>query len=295
MLIVKNKAALGKGLTALFEDNDIQFEDNNVQIKNKQVITLKINDIEPNKGQPRSYFDKEKLEELADSIAEHGVLQPIIVREIAEGRYQIISGERRWRASRMAGLNEVPIIIRDLDEQAILEVALIENLQREDLNVIEEAKGYKELMTNFSMTQETVAKRVGKSRPVIANALRLLALPEEVLSLVEGGELSPGHARALLPLLEKMNKDAFLELTNNVIIKNMTVRDLENLDKSLNNGKTEKKKKQKDIYISEIENDISRVWGRKIKISSTRNKGKIELEFYNKEDFENLISALKKK
>lgn len=295
MLIVKNKSALGKGLTALFEDNDIQFEDNNVQIKDKQVITLKINDIEPNKGQPRSYFDKEKMEELADSIAEHGVLQPIIVREIAEGRYQIISGERRWRASRMAGLNEVPIIIRDLDEQAILEVALIENLQREDLNVIEEAKGYKELMTNFSMTQETVAKRVGKSRPVIANALRLIALPEEVLSLVEGGELSPGHARALLPLLEKMNKDAFLELANNVIIKNMTVRDLENLDKSLNNGKTEKKKKQKDIYISEIENDISRVWGRKIKISSTRNKGKIELEFYNKEDFENLISALKKK
>ena len=280
------KNALGKGLEALFEDNDIE-------INERQVQTVKINDIEPNRDQPRKFFDKDKMEELASSIGEHGILQPIIVKPEEAGRYKIISGERRWRAARMAGIIDIPVIIRDIDDQTCAEIALIENLQREDLNIIEEAKGYRQLMNDYALTQETIAKRVGKSRPVIANALRILSLPEETLALVEDGSLTSGHARALLPLYEKLSEKDFAGLIKDILEKNMTVRDLENLYKKLSGKPQEKQQKKQDIYLAEIERDISEAWGRKVRITSAKNKGKIELEFYNSEDFDNLVEILK--
>ena len=184
------KGGLGKGLDALFMDNET--------VDSGGVVTLRLSQIEPNRDQPRKIFSEEALNELADSIREHGVLQPLLVRPLPGGSYQLVAGERRWRASRMAGLQEVPVVIREMDEEQAMEIALIENLQREDLNAIEEATGYKQLMERYGMTQEQVAKRVGKSRPAIANALRLLNLPQKVMDMVGEGEVSPGHARALL-------------------------------------------------------------------------------------------------
>lgn len=282
------KHALGKGLDALFADNGLETGDSAGQVRQ-----IEISLVEPNKEQPRKIFDNEKLEELVSSIAEHGILQPIIARPIGD-RYQIVSGERRWRAARRAGLLEVPVIVREIDDKTCLEIALIENLQRENLNVIEEAKGYRQLSEEFKMTQEEIAKRVGKSRPVVANALRLLALPEKAIALTEKGELSAGHARALLPLTEKLSKKDFDKLLEDINAKNLTVRDLENLYKRLSEKPAEKKESPEAIYYAEIESEISEKWGRKVKISAAKNKGKIELEFYDKEDFEALIGALKK-
>lgn len=286
----EKKEALGKGLEALFKENiqDIS------EAPAGQVRQTAITEIEPNKEQPRRLFDNEKLEELVSSISEHGILQPIIVRPIGD-RYQIVSGERRWRAARRAGLSEVPVIIREIDDKTCLELSLIENLQRENLNVIEEAKGYQRLAKEFSMTQEIIAQRVGKSRPVIANALRLLSLPEKAIQMTESGELSAGHARALLPLAEKLSPEEFEKLLEDIKNKNITVRELENLYKRLcENPVKEKKERPEKIYYAEIEGEISEKWGRKVRISAAKNKGKIELEFYNKEDFEELIRALKK-
>ena len=187
------KGGLGKGLDALFVENDTG---------DTSSVTLRISEIEPNREQPRKYFDEEALTELADSIRQHGVIQPLLVRPMENGTYQLVAGERRWRASRMAGLTEVPVVIKDLSEIEAMELALIENLQRQDLNPIEEAVGFQQLMERYSMTQEQVASRVGKSRPAVANALRLLNLPEQVVAMVQSGEVSPGHARALLKLEE---------------------------------------------------------------------------------------------
>ena len=185
------KGGLGKGLDALFVENDTG---------DTSSVTLRISEIEPNREQPRKNFDEEALTELADSIRQHGVIQPLLVRPMENGTYQLVAGERRWRASRMAGLTEVPVVIKDLSEIEAMELALIENLQRQDLNPIEEAVGFQQLMERYSMTQEQVASRVGKSRPAVANALRLLNLPEQVVAMVQSGEVSPGHARALLKL-----------------------------------------------------------------------------------------------
>lgn len=287
------KKGLGKGLDALFTDNNIDMD----AIDERQIKFIKITDIEPNKEQPRKYFDKEKLDDLARSLSEHGMLQPLIVRPIADNRYKIISGERRWRAARLAGLIEVSVLIKDIDDKTSLEIGLIENLQREDLNIIEESKGYKTLMYDFNLTQEEISKRVGKSRPVIANALRILSLPEDIISLIEKGELTSGHARALLPLMEKLDNSKLLDIAKQVINKNLTVRDLENMVKKLGEkNENPPIKKQNEIYFKEVEKDISEVWGRKVKIisSNSRNKGKIELEFYNKDDFDTLIELLKK-
>ena len=223
---------LGRGLEGLFEDNAPLTD----EADGKNLVFVKISDVEPSRDQPRKSFDRQTLEELASSIADRGLLQPIIVRRADGDRYRIVSGERRWRAARIAGLTEVPVIIKDLSDKEALEIGLIENLQRENLNIVEEAKGYKALIDEFSLTQEQVAEKVGKSRPAIANAMRILALPEETLDLVLEGKLSSGHARALLPLAERAeSKKKFSELVKMIIDKGLTVRDVENLAKKKTN------------------------------------------------------------
>ncbi|PWM45942.1 MAG: hypothetical protein DBX47_03205 [Clostridiales bacterium] len=261
---------------------------------------IKITNIEPDKNQPRKVFDKEALDELSSSIAQHGILQPIIVRPAENGQYRIISGERRWRASRLAGLTEMPVLIKnDADEKLSLEIGLIENLQREDLNIIEQARGYKSLMTDFSLTQEEIAQRVGKSRPSIANTLRILALPDEILQMVANGELTSGHARALLPLFERNpKKDYIIEQAKKIVEKGLTVRDVENMAKK--EKMQQKTAKKKDIYIDELEKQLSSSLGRKTKIKYSATKkgksgGSITIDFYSNEDLENLYNALLKR
>ena len=293
---MKKTSALGMGLDALFEKNDILDSDISYDPKEKSVV--KLLDVEPNKEQPRKNFNKESLEELAASIKEHGLLQPILVTEIkgSKGKYRIISGERRWRASRIAGLSEIPVIVKDLSKQQIMEISLIENLQREDLNAVEEARGYDVLIKEFGLTQDAVAKRVGKSRPVIANALRILSLPDYVISSLEKEEISAGQARSLIPIKEKMPEDEFKKFVDIVKAKNLTVREIEAFAKKLSTTpKIIIKEDPADIYIREIEKDISARWGRKIKISGVGKKGKIEIEYYDADDFNDLIETLKNK
>ena len=293
---MKKTSALGMGLDALFEKNDILDSDISYDPKEKSVV--KLLDVEPNKEQPRKNFNKESLEELAASIKEHGLLQPILVTEIkgSKGKYRIISGERRWRASRIAGLSEIPVIVKDLSKQQIMEISLIENLQREDLNAVEEARGYDVLIKEFGLTQDAVAKRVGKSRPVIANALRILSLPDYVISSLEKEEISAGQARSLIPIKEKMPEDEFKKFVDIAKAKNLTVREIEAFAKKLSTKpKIIIKEDPADIYIREIEKDISARWGRKIKISGVGKKGKIEIEYYDADDFNDLIETLKNK
>lgn len=219
------KGGLGRGLDALFADNSIE------EIASTSAVKLKIMDIEPNRDQPRKIFDEDALAELADSIAKHGVIQPLLVRPMPDGSYQLVAGERRWRASRMAGLTEVPVVIKELSDDEAMALALIENLQREDLNAIEEAQGIKALMDTLSLTQDEAAERVGKSRPAVANALRLLKLPDSVIALVSDGKLSPGHARALLGFKDEQD---IIETADLIIEKGLTVRDVEKLVKKRN-------------------------------------------------------------
>lgn len=294
------KSGLGRGLDALFADNEIETDG-----EQKESLKIRISEIEPNKAQPRKYFDKEKLEELASSIREHGLLQPILVRKVND-KYQIISGERRWRACRMAGLVEIPVILKELDDKQALEIGLIENLQREDLNVVEEAEGYRALIDDFGLTQEEISKRVGKSRPAVANAMRILALPQAVLKLVSDGKLSSGHARSLLPLTKFCDEAKIVEIANDVVEKDITVRELENLAKRMENNansseekSSKKESKAEDIYFKEIAEDLSNKWGRKVKISSASKDGKVkgtvEFEFYDNDDFNNLLDIIQKK
>lgn len=281
-MAAKNKGGLGKGLDALFMDNSMEEEA-------KSAVKLKLNEIEPNREQPRKSFDEEALEELANSISTHGVIQPLLVRPLADGGYQLIAGERRWRASRMAGLTEVPVVIREMSDSEAMELALVENLQREDLNPIEEAQGLALLMETYALTQEQAAKRVGKSRPAVANAMRLLALPQDVLAMVERGELSAGHARAILPL---ENDEKITELANEIIKKNLSVRETERAVKALLKGdvKREKRVKKRDTYYDEVELAVSQSLGRKAKVSvSSSNKGTLEIEFFGKDDLSKLL------
>ena len=232
------KKGLGKGLGALFEnDNQKVFETPVTEIPSDSVVILKISKVEPNKEQPRKVFDEEKLEILSESIKIHGVIQPIIVKEAKGGYYQIIAGERRWRASRMAGLKEIPAIIRTYDEMTSMEVALIENLQREDLNPIEEALGYKSLLDEFSLTQENVSQRVGKSRSAVANSLRLLTLNEEIQNMLSEGLISGGHARAILSVPQEMQT----EFANQIIKAGLSVRQAEKLSHTIQEEKVQKK------------------------------------------------------
>ena len=279
----KKKAGLGKGLDALFIDNST--EENGDKLVN-------INDIEPKRDQPRKHFDEETLKELADSIAMHGVIQPLLVRPLSDGGYQLIAGERRWRASRMAGLTQVPVVVREMTDEEAMELALIENLQREDLNPIEEAEGFKLLMDTYSFTQEQAAEKVGKSRPAVANALRLLALPEEVLDMVKEGIISSGHARTLLPLSDKK---LIIKLAEEISQKELSVRETERIVKTLLKPKSEivKKKSKRDPYYDECEIAIREELGRKAKINVSRgNKGSIEIEFFSKEDLQSILEAL---
>ena len=278
----KKKNGLGMGLDALFLDNST--EENSAGF-----VSVNINDIEPNRDQPRKTFDEEALSELAASIGEHGIIQPLVVRPIADGGYQLIAGERRWRAARIAGLNEVPVVIREITDSELLEVALVENLQREDLNPIEEAQGLSLLMETYEMTQEQAAKRVGKSRPAVANAVRLLLLPPSVVDMVREGKISAGHARALLALYDN---EKIKELADRIIKKGMSVRDTERLVKFMIKEAKGKKKptKKRDIYYDEVELAVSDTLGRKAKVNvNATGKGTIQIEFFGKEDLEKLM------
>lgn len=281
------KGGLGRGLDALFTDNSLQSEENSSK--------LRISEIEPNKNQPRKEFDEDALSALADSIAAHGVLQPLVVRPLSNGKYQLVAGERRWRASRIAGLTEVPVVIKELTEQEASEIALIENLQREDLNVIEEAEGYKELIEKFNLTQEEVAQVVGKSRSAVTNTLRILTLPESILDFVRNNTLSYGHARCLIPLEDE---EKMKEVVNLIISKELSVRQTEKIVKALvevkNNGEEERKpeKTAKDVFYTEVELALTREMGRKIKVTGNKNKGTIEIEFYSKEDLKTIANKL---
>lgn len=272
---------LGKGLGALFEENDIQTE-------TQSSLTLRLSEIKPNKNQPRKYFDPEAMQQLADSIREHGILQPILVRPIQDG-YEIISGERRFRASQMAGLNEIPVIIKSIDDSTMMQLALIENLQREDLNPIEEAQGYNELIEKFDLTQDTIAKVIGKSRSAIANTLRLLNLPDEVIQFVQKGELSSGHARALLGLDKQ---EQMIMIAKKAIKEGLTVRQVEKLVKLI--GKDNSKKPvdfdKQNSYFKEVEISLADELNRKVKVSyKGEGKGTIELSFQNKSDLEEIV------
>lgn len=283
------KKGLGKGLDALLFDNSTDDV-----LADGPIRTVSLQLVEPNKKQPRKYFDKEALEVLADSIAVNGLLQPLVVRAVDGGRYQIISGERRWRACRMAGLQEVPVVIREEDDRAALELGLIENLQREDLNVVEEAEGYRVLMNEYSMTQEQVAAKVGKSRPAVANALRILSLPEDALTLVLNGSLSSGHARALLPLCDALSPEDVYKAALSVAEKNLSVRETEAFVRSQLGKKTPRPVRKKDVYLAELETTLTRSFGRKVRIQSPKGKakGRIELEFYNTDDLNDLLGRL---
>ena len=281
------KKGLGKGMGALIPMDDVIAPDNS------PYKILPLHKIEPNPDQPRRDFDEEELEALAASISEHGIIQPLTVREMASGYYQIVAGERRWRAARLANLSEVPVVIIDADDKTTMELALIENLQRQDLNPVEEAMGYHTLMADYGLTQEDTASRVGKSRPAVANALRLLSLPPEVLLMVRRGQLSAGHARAVLSLKnEKMQVDAAKKIAN----LGLSVRQAELLCKNMNK---EPSHKQETIslavdYVAECEKTLSRQLGRGVKIVNGKRKGKFELEFYGQEDLQVLLDALMK-
>ncbi len=285
------KKSLGRGLDELLADNSIENKESN------GVTTLKISDVEPNRGQARTIFDETALLELADSIGRHGILQPITVRRKANGFYEIIAGERRWRASKIAGLSEIPALVIEADDVRASELSLIENLQRENLNPAEEARGYRDLIERFGFTQEEAATRVGKSRASVANILRILKLPESVLSFVEDGSLSYGHARTLIPLTQLFDDDAVEEQARYVISNGLSVRQTEQLIKKLmtpdkpavpiNDDNVSKS------YYKKLERDMSGVLGRKASIQrSPDGKGKLTLAFSDSDDLESLIKSL---
>ena len=303
------KTGLGSGLGSLFVDNAPE------AIANKgDISVLRITHIEPKKTQPRKDFKREALSELADSISKHGIIQPIVVRSLPSGYYQIIAGERRWRAAKMVGLDEVPVVIRNVDELTAAEMTMVENLQREDLNPIEEARGYKYLSEHYNLTQEEISRQVAKSRSVIANALRLLSLPEDVVKYIEDGELSSGHARSILSLDDPEQQ---LDLAQKIIKNTLSVRETEKTVRMLKNllytednledsqeqkNQTEaaisnNSKKIEELYLQNLQEKISGVFGRKVYISAQTKKGasqsgKLEIEYKNNEDLESIIKIL---
>ena len=279
---------LGKGLGALLGD----FSDE-VPVKTAYQ-KLPIYKVEPNPDQPRRDFDEEELQALADSISEHGIIQPLTVRELKSGYYQIIAGERRWRAARLANLSEVPVVVIEADDKKAMELALIENLQRQDLNPVEEALGYKSLMEDYGLTQEDAAKRVGKSRPAVTNALRLLNLTDEVLDKVRSGELSAGHARAVLTVKSEKKQ---LAAAQKIMALGLSVRQAELLCRNMGKETPEPKKEPVTLkvdYVAECEKQLSKHLGRGVKIVNGKRKGRFELEFYGQEDLQNLLDALMK-
>ena len=281
------KGGLGRGLDALFADNSVE------ENSSASAVKLSLNEIEPNKDQPRKTFDEKALSELADSIAQHGVIQPLLVRPMPDGSYQLVAGERRWRAARRAGLSEVPVVIREMSDSEMMELALIENLQREDLNPIEEAEGLQQLIHTYGLTQETAAARVGRSRPAIANALRLLSLPTPILELTRDGKISAGHARALLSLNDE---EKMVEIADQILKKEISVREVERLAKA-----AAKEKKQpenhplrRDTFYDEVELALTNSLGRRIKVNLNKkeNRGTIEIEFFDQKDLTDLSRLL---
>lgn len=285
--MAKKIGGLGKGLSAIFSENDT--EDKN------EIVTLKISQIEPNRTQPRRSFDEEALQELASSIADHGVLQPILVRPQIYGGYQIVAGERRYRASRMAGLTEIPAIVRELDDSQTMQLALIENLQRQDLSPMEEAQGYRTLMDTYGFSQEEVARTVGKSRSAVANTLRLLGLPEEIKPFLEEGRLSAGHARALLGLNDPKDIEA---AAKKIVDESLSVRQAESLVKKLNSDakKPEKEKPQKLSRYAEVELALNQVLGTKVKIKDNKSDtgGELIIEFYDAPELYAIANKIEK-
>lgn len=282
------KGGLGRGLDALFIENTVS--------DGAQTVTLPIGDVVPNRKQPRKQFDDDALRELADSIAQHGVLQPLLVRPLPDGTYQLVAGERRWRASHMAGLTEVPVVIRDMDEQEAAELALIENLQREDLNPMEEALGYRTLMDEYGLTQEQTSTVVNKSRPAVANALRLLNLPQAVADLVAAGALSAGHARAVLSVEQK---DAQIALAAQAVERGLSVRQVEQMAKAARKpAKPAPDKPRRDSVYDEVEIALKNALGRQVKVVSGGKNGKngkggvLQVEFFDEADLKALANKL---
>ena len=281
-----NNKGLGKGLGALLGD----FSEEVVQ--ESAYRELPLYKVEPNPDQPRREFDEEELTRLADSISVHGVIQPLTVREMANGYYQIIAGERRWRAARMAGLSDVPVVVIEADDRKAMELALIENLQRQDLNPVEEAMGYQTLMQEYGLTQEETSERVGKSRSAVANTLRLLALTPEVLQLLKEGKITAGHARAILSLKSEKKQ---LEAAKKIIALALSVRQAETLCKNMNKEKPARQEITFEVdYVAECEKSLSKHLGRGVKIVNGKKKGRFELEFYGEEDLQTLLEALMK-
>lgn len=283
--MAKKIGGLGKGLSAIFSENDT--EDNN------EVVTIKISQIEPNRNQPRRSFDEDALEELSQSIKEHGVLQPILIRPQIYGGYQIVAGERRYRASRMAGMTEIPAIIKELSDSETMQIALIENLQRRDLSDLEEAKGYQTLMDEYGFSQEDVARTVGKSRSAVANTLRLLGLPDDVKELLEQGKLSAGHARALLAVdQDKEIKEA----ADKIVKEGLSVRQTEKLVKSMGGAKPKKKAVKKLSPYTEVELALTDALGTKVTVTENKKKGggTLNIEFYDPEELFSLTHKLEK-
>lgn len=281
--MAKKLGGLGRGLESLLVDNS-------VEEANASVNKLRIMEIEPNHNQPRKDFDEKALSELAESIEQHGVLQPLVVRPLANGSYQLVAGERRWRAARIAGLTEVPVVIKELTDEEVIEIAMIENLQREDLNPLEEALGYRYMMDELKITQEQAAEKVGKSRPAVANALRLLKLPNEVQEMVKNNLISPGHARALLGF---DSQDMMLETAKLIVKEDLSVREVENLVKKSKKIPKISKQQKRDKFFSEVELALVENLGRKVKIKEAKeDAGVLEIEFFDKDDLEGLAMKL---
>lgn len=289
-MMARKKGGLGKGLDALFEDNTTE--------DNSGSVVIKISEIEPNKNQPRKIFDQTALSELAESVSQHGILSPLLVRPLPTGGYQLVAGERRWRAARMAGISEVPVLIRELSDIEVTEIALIENLQRENLNPVEEALGYQRLIDEFELTQDEVAKRVNKSRSAVTNMLRLLKLPKSVLENVEAGKLSTGHAKVLLGL---ETEEEMEEFAANTVKGSISVRDLEKLIKKSKEPEKEGKIKKAastvmaDSFYKEMELALMETLGRKISIQEKNEKGTISIQFFSKEDLSEIANKLNEK
>ena len=280
--MTKPRRGLGMGLDALFDASAIEVEGGTLRM-------VPLSAIEPNKEQPRREFDEEKLKQLADSISRYGVLQPLLVRDLGNGHYQLVAGERRWRAARLAGLPELPVQLKELEEEGVLEVALIENLQREDLNPIEQAGGYRRLMDDFSLTQEEVASRVGRSRSAVANTLRLLSLPQTVREMVQEGALSEGHGRALVGLPEKISLPLALQAAE----QGLSVRQLERLAAAASKEEAPSSKQDaRSLYARQLGETLSGRLGRRVQLHQGAKKGRLEIEYYDNADLAALLEQL---
>ena len=287
---MENKATkrtnrLGRGLSALIPDIS-------TEIDKKDIITIDLKNIYPNQDQPRRVFDEEKIKILSESIKNYGVVQPIVLKPDDKGKYMIIAGERRYRASKLARKSDIPAVIKDIPMKDIMEIALIENLQREELNPIEEALAYRSLIKNYEVTQEEISEAVGKSRPHITNTLRLLNLPQKIMDMIDQGQITAGHGKALLRVNDE---NLQLELANKVIAEELSVRATEALAKKIcedNIKEVPKKSKEKDVFIVDVEEKLRNIFGTKVNISKGKKKGKIEIEYYNEDDLNNIVSML---